>query len=62
MTTISELIAGFEEPKPFKLPGDRNTLIIISDVLAILGAVILLIRTLIILSSDLSFVAEKSPQ
>ncbi|HHY70308.1 MAG TPA: hypothetical protein GX519_01315 [Thermoanaerobacterales bacterium] len=62
MTMISQLIAAFEEPKPLKSLADRDTLIIINDVLAILGAAILLIRTIIILSSDLSIISEKSSQ
>lgn len=62
MITISEFITGLEKCKPLESLNDRNTLIIINDVLAILGAVILLIRALISLSSDLPFMSEKSSQ
>lgn len=62
MMTKSELISGFEKCEPMESQENRNMLIIIDNILCVLGAVIILIRALIALSSNLFFIAEKSTQ
>ncbi|HHV19520.1 MAG TPA: hypothetical protein GXZ27_11885 [Thermoanaerobacterales bacterium] len=62
MTNITKLTPSIEQSKPIESLENRNTLVIIDNILAVLVAVILLIRALITLSSNLSFMPETSIQ